>query len=130
MDEGFVVIDPQTDFSAREAVSFLTNMLKQQLLNDEKPMDYLRHICLRTPKHAGHTWRQLYPSLGGDRIKQEPWTINISCLRLFLKKCIYPDNSFAQIAHKHLSTSEKTDCQSSPAQRFLAIMECQCPGEI
>lgn len=99
MDDGLVVIDPRTDTSARAAVTFLTDMLKLQLLNEAKSMDNLRHIFSSQPNHPGRTWRQLYPSLGGDRIKSRPWIDKLSILRVYLEKCIYTDIYFARAAH-------------------------------
>ena len=72
MYDSFVVVGPRTDTSVRGAVTFVTDMLNLQLLNEAKSMDYLKHIFSSQSKHPGRTWRQLYPSLGGDRIKPKP----------------------------------------------------------
>ena len=86
MDNGIVVLDPKKDCSAQGTLGFLKNVLHEKLVQSNQGMDYLKHIIKQQSNHPGRTWKQLYPSTGGDRIKNLPWTKTISGLRLFLEK--------------------------------------------
>ena len=95
MEDGIVVIDPKTNCSAQGTLDFLTNVLHQKLLESNKGMDFLKHIFKTNPNHLGRTWKQLYPSTGGDRIKKfhghKPF---LACV------CIW-NNAFSQIYILH-----------------------------
>ena len=107
MDNGIVVLDPKKDCSAQGTLGFLKNVLHEKLVQSNQGMDYLKHIIKIQSNHPGRTWKQLYPSTGGDRIKNLPWTKTISGLRLFLEKCILPDLYFARMAHIEICQMKK-----------------------
>ena len=123
MDNGIVVLDPKKDCSAQGTLGFLKNVLHEKLLQSNQGMDYLKHIIKKQSNHPGRTWKQLYPSTGGDRIRKLPWTKTISGLRLFLEKCILPDLYFARMAYIEICTIKKDniDHEKTMVNGFLQL---------